>query len=91
MIKNYDTILEDAKNLSNSLARKMQQANEFAGKQLIKYRLKRGMSQEQLAKAIGCSFQQVQKYESAINRISIPRLVLIASVLNVKPRVFFYE
>ena len=31
------------------------------------------MSQEQLANAIGLTFQQVQKYEKGVNRISASR------------------
>lgn len=44
-----------------------------------------GASQDQLAQAIGVSFQQVQKYENGTNRISCSRLVEIARYLNVTP------
>jgi transcriptional regulator with XRE-family HTH domain len=46
-------------------------------------RLRAGWSQERLAKAIGTSFQQLQKYENAANRISIGRLVMICEALNI--------
>jgi len=53
-------------------------------------RLTRDMSQEQLAAALGLSFQQVQKYEKGVNRIGAGRLQQIADVLRV-PVTFFFE
>lgn len=46
-------------------------------------RASRGFSQDRLAKQIGVSFQQVQKYETAANRISASRLHRISQVLGV--------
>jgi transcriptional regulator with XRE-family HTH domain len=46
-------------------------------------RLMLGLSQEELAKAIGLTFQQVQKYERGTNRISVSRLVDISRALKV--------
>jgi transcriptional regulator with XRE-family HTH domain len=48
-----------------------------------------GMTQQQLADAIGIRFQQIQKYESGANRISASRLWSIARAMNV-PIAFFY-
>jgi transcriptional regulator with XRE-family HTH domain len=53
-------------------------------------RLTLGMSQQELAAALGVSFQQVQKYEKGVNRIGAGRLQKIADVLQV-PITFFYE
>jgi transcriptional regulator with XRE-family HTH domain len=41
-----------------------------------------GMSQEALAEKCGVSFQQVQKYENGVNRVSFSRLVQIARALD---------
>ena len=41
------------------------------------------MSQETLGKHIGLTFQQVQKYEKGVNRISGSRLIQIAKLFNV--------
>jgi transcriptional regulator with XRE-family HTH domain len=41
-----------------------------------------GMSQTDLAAAIGVTFQQIQKYEKGSNRISFSRLVNIAHALD---------
>ena len=48
-----------------------------------------GMSQENLAEILGVTFQQVQKYEKGINRVSASRLYEIAKALNVKVSFFF--
>ena len=48
-----------------------------------------GMTQHQLAQAIGIRFQQVQKYESGANRISASRLWDLARALDVGVP-FFY-
>lgn len=53
-------------------------------------RIMLGHSQEDLAKALGLTFQQVQKYEKGVNRIGASRLFAIASFLRV-PVGFFFE
>jgi transcriptional regulator with XRE-family HTH domain len=49
-----------------------------------------GLSQTELAKSVGLTFQQVQKYESGANRISASRLYHIAESLDV-PVSFFFD
>jgi transcriptional regulator with XRE-family HTH domain len=46
-------------------------------------RKRRKMSQAQLGKALGVTFQQIQKYENGKNRVSASRLHLIATALDV--------
>jgi transcriptional regulator with XRE-family HTH domain len=46
-------------------------------------RISRGLSQTELGNQIGVTFQQVQKYESGANRISMGRLTRIGKVLGV--------
>lgn len=53
-------------------------------------RLMLGMSQEDLASAIGLTFQKVQKYERGTNRISVSRLAEISKALKT-PIDFFLE
>ena len=50
-----------------------------------------GMSQEELGAAIGVAFQQVQKYERGVNRVSASRLHALAQVLGVPISFFFDE
>ncbi len=48
------------------------------------------MNQTQLAKLLGVSYQQVQKYETGENQVSVSRLLQFAGILNVPPG-YFYE
>ena len=49
------------------------------------------MTQDQLAKAIGVSFQQVQKYERGLNRLSASRLFDVCQTLDVSITYFFED
>jgi transcriptional regulator with XRE-family HTH domain len=48
------------------------------------------LSQEQLGEALSLTFQQIQKYEKGINRVSASRLFDIAAALDV-PIGFFFD
>lgn len=48
------------------------------------------MTQKELAEKIGVTFQQIQKYESGQNRVSISTLLNICNALQVTPQ-FFLE
>lgn len=48
------------------------------------------LTQERLGELLNLTFQQVQKYEKGVNRVSAGRLFEIASVLGV-PITYFYE
>ena len=48
------------------------------------------MSQEKLGRALGLTFQQVQKYEKGANRIGGSRLHQISQIMQV-PVAFFFE
>jgi len=48
-----------------------------------------GMSQEQLGKACGLTFQQIQKYERGTNRMGSSRLFQFAKLLEVPVSYFF--
>ncbi len=49
-----------------------------------------GMTQQQLGNKVGIKLQQIQKYETGMNRVSASRLWDIASALGVSVS-FFYE
>lgn len=49
-----------------------------------------GMTQQQLADAVGIKFQQIQKYETGMNRVSASRLWDIAQAVDV-PISFFFD
>lgn len=48
-----------------------------------------GITQQMLARAVDLSYQQIQKYETAVNRIGAGRLFCIAQALGVRPSYFF--
>ena len=52
-------------------------------------RLEAGMTQTSLPQAVGVTFQQLQKYEGAINRISAGALYQLALTLDVPMQYFF--
>ncbi|GAB4358400.1 MAG: hypothetical protein Kow00114_10560 [Kiloniellaceae bacterium] len=60
------------------------------GSRLRLRRLAMGFSQETLARALGITFQQIQKYERGSNRIFASRLFHLARVLRV-PVAYFYQ
>ncbi len=60
------------------------------GKRIRQRRWMNGTTQQQLAEAVGIKFQQIQKYETGMNRVSASRLWDIAAVLSV-PVSFFFE
>jgi transcriptional regulator with XRE-family HTH domain len=61
------------------------------GRRLKIRRLELGMSQSALGDALEISFQQIQKYEKADNRIGSGRLQQIAKILKVPTSFFFGE
>ena len=59
------------------------------GSRLRQRRASLGMTQQYLAAALNLSFQQIQKYERGINRISASRLYQFSQILNVSIGYFF--
>lgn len=59
------------------------------GKRVRHRRWLAGMTQQQLAESVGIKFQQIQKYETGMNRISASRLWDIAASLSVPVSYFF--
>lgn len=60
------------------------------GKRIRHRRWMIGMTQQQLAEKVGIKFQQIQKYETGMNRVSASRLWDIARTVDV-PVSFFFE
>jgi transcriptional regulator with XRE-family HTH domain len=68
-------------------------ANEIdlhLGRRLRRRRRLLGLTQQQLAAAVGIRFQQIQKYECGANRISAARLWQLSLALEV-PIIYFYD
>ena len=60
----------------------------------VRVRMRRtllGMSQEKLGRAVGLTFQQIQKYERGVNRIGASRLFNLSRILEVLVSFFFED
>jgi DNA-binding XRE family transcriptional regulator len=55
----------------------------YIGEQMRNGRIAMGLSQEALGDKLGVSFQQVQKYEKGVNRVSAARLFEICKALKI--------
>jgi transcriptional regulator with XRE-family HTH domain len=64
-------------------------ADRHVGSRIRERRVMMGLSQQQLARMIGVTYQQAHKYERGLNRISAGRLFEIAQVLGVGVSWFF--
>jgi transcriptional regulator with XRE-family HTH domain len=60
------------------------------GRRIRTARLQAEISQSELASKLGVSFQQVQKYEKGVNRVSAARVMIMARALG-KPTSYFIE
>ena len=81
MAPNYNT--DKVRKFNKSL-------DAFIGDRVKQRRVALGMSQDKLGAYLGITFQQVQKYEKGVNRISASMLYTIATVLNVEIDYFIY-
>lgn len=68
---------------------KITSEDKHIGEKLKSYRLATGVSQQELAKTSNITFQQVQKYEKGIDRISSGTLYRFACCLNIPVSYFF--
>jgi transcriptional regulator with XRE-family HTH domain len=57
-------------------------ADKALGEKIRTRRVVAGLSQDELGKALGVSFQQIQKYEKGVNRVSAVRLSQLAAALD---------
>lgn len=64
--------------------------NVYIGQRIRERRKLLHLNQSQLAKLMGLSYQQIQKYESGASHVSIRKLLFFAKILNVPPN-YFYE
>jgi len=63
--------------------------DQHVGERIRLRRTECGLTQEQLAEALGVSYQQIQKYETGANRISAGRIFEISRKLDVTVGYFF--
>lgn len=71
------------------MQRQSSEVDHWVGQALSRIRKQRGLSQAELASALGISFQQIQKYEAGQNRLSASRLFAAADILQCAVGDFF--
>lgn len=68
---------------------KADKQDKRVGEMLRERRINLGLSQQKLAEKVGVTFQQVQKYERGVNRVSASRLQQLSNALEVSVGYFF--
>lgn len=71
------------------MARRSEDIDHWVGERIGQMRRDRGLSQGALASALGLSFQQVQKYEAGLNRVSAARLFQLSQLFECPVSAFF--
>lgn len=71
--------------------RKITPVDKHIAKKLRQFRRAAGISQDQLGELTGVSFQQIQKYEKAQNRIASSKLFEFSQLLKQPISAFFYD
>ena len=61
------------------------------GKKLKMIRIMSGMSQNQIGELVGVTFQQIQKYEKGLNKISAGKLYELSQVFGKPISIFFND
>lgn len=73
---------------SKSDPRSVDEFDTLIGRRIREARLAARYSQADLAKTLGVSHQQVQKYEAGIDRVSVARLLDVCETLNIDAAAF---
>ena len=68
---------------------KEKEINKRVGNRLRYFRKASGRSQKELSGVLGVSFQQVQKYETGVNRLSAGKLYICAQYFDIPVEKFF--
>lgn len=67
----------------------MRKEDKKIGQLIKEFRKARGISQMKLAEMVGVSYQQIQKYEKGVSKITIERLEQISRALDTPINLFF--
>lgn len=68
---------------------RVRKIEQYVAEQMREFRIEQGLTQEAMAKEIGVTFQQYQKYEKGDNRISVGKLYYISNALHLSINAFF--
>lgn len=62
--------------------------NKVVGKRLKDIRTSKQLTQTEVAKKIGVTFQQIQKYENGINALSLKKMLKLCEAMSIHYRYF---
>jgi len=65
--------------------------SQFIGRRMRQLRERAGLSQNEVGALLEVSYQQIQKYERGVNRISVDKLQRLAVALRLPLQAFFEE
>lgn len=65
--------------------------SKFIGRRMRQLRELAGLSQNDVGDLLAVSYQQIQKYEQGVNRISVEKLQQLAAALRVPMMAFFAD
>lgn len=82
-------MLAENRTRREDLGRDLAEIEENVGRQLKMLRISKKISQKSLAEMMGITYQQVQKYENGLNRISVSRLWQFCNIFEVSPDFLF--
>jgi transcriptional regulator with XRE-family HTH domain len=80
-----------AKKLVRATTRSAGPTDKYFGDRLRARRIMMKISQGDLGKSLGVSFQQIQKYETGTNRLTAAMMVRVAEILDVDVGYFYSE
>ena len=83
------TMLAQKTRIRENLGRDLTEIEQNIGRQLKMLRISKKISQKALAELMGITYQQVQKYENGLNRISVSRLWQFCNIFEVSPDFLF--
>lgn len=70
------------------MKREINEISKMIGHKIKLRRKSLGLTQDQLARHLGLTFQQIQKYESGVNNVSICNLYKLSKILKVNVNYF---
>lgn len=70
-------------------ARTAKELDQVIGNKIRAARLQKGWNQSELGRAVGVTFQQIQKYENGSNRIAVSTLAPLCEALEIEPASLF--
>lgn len=85
------SLFDDHEDLRSRVRRQASRVDNLVGMRARDIRVARGVSQSALGEAIGVTAQQIQKYESGTNRMSVSTLLWVARTLGAPISAFFED